>query len=241
MIDIHCHVLPGIDDGAKDLQESIALINLSVEQGITRIVATPHIHIGIYDNNLKIINDAANIVKDELKAQGMNIELSVAAEVRICPEIILFAQQGLLPFIGDYQEKKVLLLELPSSHIPAGADKLIDWLLNFDIIPMIAHPERNRELQRYPERIKVFQQRGCLFQLTAASLLGQFGELPQLTSERWLKEKLYTIVGSDCHSIKRRPPKLLEARNVIAELIDEEYAQQLVHDFPNLISKRLFS
>ncbi|MCL1065356.1 capsule biosynthesis protein CapC [Shewanella olleyana] len=241
MIDIHCHVLPEIDDGAKSLDESMALIHQAIEQGITRIVATPHIHVGIYDNNQQTILGAYSRVQQEIKAQGLPIELRVAAEVRICPEIIMLAKQNQLPFVGDFDEKKVLLLELPSSHLPAGVEKLIDWLINSNILPMIAHPERNRELQRYPDRIKPFQQRGCLFQLTAASLIGDLGDSPKALSQLWIKKKLYTIIGSDCHSIKRRPPKLHQAYSITKELTDDTYATQLVVDNPYLISKRLFS
>ncbi|WP_153914799.1 tyrosine-protein phosphatase [Shewanella sp. TC10] len=241
MIDIHCHVLPEIDDGAKSLDESMALIRQSINQGITRIVATPHIHVGIYDNTQQTIVDAYHRVQQEIKAQNLPIELRVAAEVRVCPEIIMLAKQKQLPFVGDFEEKKVLLLELPSSHLPAGVEKLIDWLINANILPMIAHPERNRELQRYPDRIKPFQQRGCLFQLTAASLIGDLGELPKALSEQWISQQLYTIIGSDCHSLKRRPPKLHQAHSIAEVLTDHTYANQLVIDNPYLISKRLFS
>lgn len=241
MIDLHCHILPGIDDGAKSVDEAIALIKLAAEQGVSRMVATPHIHLGIFDNNLQTINAAFSSLSAALTATDINIELRAAAEVRISPEIMLFIEQNKLPFIGQYNGKNVLLLELPSSHIPPGTDKLIDWLLNKNVLPMIAHPERNRELQAHPERIKPFVQSGCLFQLTAASLLGDMSQGAEVLAHQWVTEKLYTVVASDCHSVLRRPPKLAQAWASVCELTDKQYADAVTLETPHLISSVLFS
>ncbi|MGI2170504.1 tyrosine-protein phosphatase [Shewanella sp. MF05960] len=240
MIDLHCHILPNIDDGAKSVDEALSLVKLAAEQGVSRMVATPHIHLGIFDNNLHTINAAFKLLTSTLALTDLNIDIRAAAEVRISPEIMLFIEQQQLPFLGQYQQKNVLLLELPSSHIPPGTDKLISWLLAKDILPMIAHPERNRELQSHPDRIKPFVQAGCLLQLTAASLLGDMGVLPQQTSEYFLKQKLYTIVASDCHSINRRPPKLKLAYDAISALVDEDYAYLMTTATPYNISNSLF-
>ncbi len=240
MIDLHCHILPGIDDGAKSIDESIALLQLAAEQGITHVVATPHIHLGIFDNTLASINAAFELLVNDTRFSQLNLALNTAAEVRICPEIIPFIENSQIPFLGKYQDKDVLLLELPSSHIPPGADKLVRWLVARNIIPMIAHPERNRELQTHPERIQMFQRLGCLFQLTASSLLGDMGNKALQLSEDWIKQRLYTIVASDCHSIKRRPPKLAMARERVIELTNIDYATDLVVNTPKIISDSLF-
>ncbi|MEH6462725.1 MAG: CpsB/CapC family capsule biosynthesis tyrosine phosphatase [Shewanella psychromarinicola] len=241
MIDMHCHILPNIDDGAKSIDEAIGLVTLAVEQGISRMVATPHIHLGIYDNNLQSINAAYGVLCDALALTNLEIQVRAAAEVRISPEIMLFIEQQQLPFLGRYQQKDVLLLELPSSHIPPGTDKLISWLLAKNVLPMIAHPERNRELQTHPERITPFVQAGCLFQLTAASLLGDMGPAPQQLSEYFMQQRIYSIVASDCHSLKRRPPKLALAHDVISALVDEDYAYSMTTLIPHSISCSLFN
>jgi protein-tyrosine phosphatase len=239
MIDLHCHILPNIDDGAKSMDEAIGLVTLAVEQGISRMVATPHIHLGIYDNNLQSINVAYGILCDALALTNLDVQVRVAAEVRISPEIMLFIEQQQLPFLGRYGQKDVLLLELPSSHIPPGTDKLISWLFSNNVLPMIAHPERNRELQTYPERIAPFVQAGCLFQLTAASLLGDLGPAPQRLSEHFIQQRIYSILASDCHSLQRRPPKMAAAQQQIA-LFDEQYAHELTTIMPQEISDALF-
>ncbi|BBN82618.1 tyrosine protein phosphatase [Pseudoalteromonas sp. A25] len=241
MIDLHCHVLPGIDDGARTLADSMLLIDAAVQQGITHIVATPHIHFGTFDNNKLTIANALGEIKHALSNSLSKVQISAAAEVRIGTEMLTLLPQNKLPFLGEYQGKKVLLLEMPHSHIPAGADKLVKWLLNNDVVPMIAHPERNRELQQHPEKINQFVKMGCLFQLTAASLLDDMGDKPKQLAEHWLQDKLFTIVASDSHSMHRRPPKMAEARERIAVLCGDEYAQKLTYNTPKAIAHTHFS
>ncbi|MGE6567056.1 tyrosine-protein phosphatase [Shewanella vesiculosa] len=241
MIDLHCHILPGIDDGAKSLDEAVALVRLAADQGVSRMVATPHIHLGIFDNNLQTINDAFMHLSAALALTDIEIEVRAAAEVRVSPEIMLFIEQNKLPFIGRFDGKDVLLLELPSSHIPPGTDKLVNWLLTKNVLPMIAHPERNRELQAYPERINWFAQSGCLFQLTAASLLGDMSKGAEVLAQKWVTDKLYTVVASDCHSVLRRPPKLAQAWQRVSELTDIHYANDVTRITPALISSCLFN
>jgi protein-tyrosine phosphatase len=239
MIDLHCHILPNIDDGAKSVDESLGLISLAIEQGVTRMVATPHIHLGIFDNNLLSISAAFAVLSSALAQANLTVEIRTAAEVRIAPEIMPFIEQQQLPFVGRYEQHHVLLLELPSSHIPPGSDKLVSWLLANNVLPMIAHPERNRELQTHPDRIKPFVQAGCLFQLTAAALLGDMGPAPQQLSEHFIQQRIYSILASDCHSLKRRPPKMAAAKQHIA-LFDEHYAHELTTTMPQKISDALF-
>jgi protein-tyrosine phosphatase len=241
VFDLHCHILPGIDDGAKSVDEALALITLAEQQGITHMVATPHIHLGIFDNSIATITEAFDSLQQQLALTNIKLQVRAAAEVRICPEIMWFIEHKQLPFLGRYQDMDVLLLELPSSHIPPGTDKLISWLLSKNVMPMIAHPERNRELQAYPERIKLFDQSGCLFQLTAASLLGDMNPAAQLVAEQWVTEKRYTVVASDCHSLLRRPPKLAQAWQRVSELTDIDYANNVTRIMPALISSCLFN
>lgn len=241
MIDLHCHVLAGIDDGAGTLDESIALVKLAVEQGVSRIVATPHIHFGRFDNSKSVIEKALKQLNEAVAEQGVDIELAAAAEVRLTGELPLLIDKSVIPFLGVYQGNQVLLLELPHSHIPTGTDRLIKWLANRNILPMIAHPERNRELQQHPERIRIFTEHKCLFQLTAASLLNDMSEQAQVLAEHWLQQRLYSIVASDSHSLKRRPPKMTEAFAKVVELTDKDYAQQLFVVTPKIISDALFT
>ncbi|NMH65374.1 tyrosine-protein phosphatase [Shewanella salipaludis] len=240
MIDLHCHILPGLDDGAREMDDAIALVRLAAEQGISRMVATPHIQIGRFDNNLATIQAALSSLNEAIAPLDLGVDIRAGAEFRICPEVMMLAERNELPFIGEYQGAKVLLLELPHSQVPAGSDRLVDWLIRNNILPMIAHPERNRELQAFPDRIRPFVRSGCLFQLTAASLVGDFGDVAMALSERWLGEQLFTVIASDAHSEKRRPPKLAQAFARAKELIGETQALELVQQRPCAISQSLF-
>ncbi|MDX3774067.1 hypothetical protein QE250_08090 [Chromatiaceae bacterium AAb-1] len=241
MFDLHNHILPGIDDGARETSDSLALLQLAHEQGITHVLATPHIHPGRYDNTPQLIRQKLQALQQQLAETALPVKLAAAAEIRICPEILPMAQQQLLPFIGRYQHYNVVLLELPHSHIPAGTDKLISWLLRHNILPMIAHPERNRELQASPQKIVPFISAGCLFQLTAAAITGEMGEKPQLLATTWLDQKLFYIVASDAHSVQRRPPRMAQAYQIVRQSAGEEYAEQLFNLNPGQLSQPVFA
>ncbi len=240
MIDLHCHILPGIDDGAKTLDDSIALLRYAIDDGITHVVCTPHIQFGRFNNNIKTISTAFYALKEQVNLNNLAIELAFAAEVRICPEIMPLAKQNKLPFIGRWQENDVLLLELPHNHIPAGTDQLIKWLHNNNILPMIAHPERNQDIHTDYTKFKQLTKLNCLFQLTAGSICGDFGEKAQQIAKKILKDGYATIIATDAHNLKRRPPKLAAAKKIAAQLIGEQQAHQLVYTTPKLISECKF-
>lgn len=240
MIDLHCHILPAIDDGARDLAEAISLVKLSLEQGVTHIVCTPHIHAGRYDNSLGEIEQVFNVFQQSITEADIDVKLACAAEVRIDADIMALIELNELPFLGLHEGRKVLLLEMPYSHIPPGFDRLAKWLLKKGIVPLIAHPERNRELQKSPHLIKWLKGLGCLLQGTASSITGLFGEKPQQVIEYMLKNGLVDIIASDCHSLKRRPPEMASA----FELVSSNYGLPLAHEIflnrPRKISAEKF-
>ncbi|RVT49239.1 capsule biosynthesis protein CapC [Rheinheimera sediminis] len=241
MFDLHSHLIPGIDDGARDMEEAIALLRIAEQEGISHMVITPHIHPGQFDNTSAIIQQGLSELKAACATAGVAVQLAAAAEVRLSSEILQWTEQGMLPFIGQYQGFNVLLLELPHSHVPAGADKLVKWLLNKNILPMIAHPERNRDVQADPAKLAPFIRLDCLFQLTASSVLGDMGERSAALSEQLLKQKLFSIMATDSHNLLRRPPKLQQAAQRVSQLVSDDYAEQLVLHTPKLISEVLFA
>ncbi|MBL4910589.1 MAG: capsule biosynthesis protein CapC [Alteromonadaceae bacterium] len=240
MIDIHCHLLPAIDDGAKDLDEALSLLRMSLADGVTRLVVTPHIHAGRFHNNKAIIDAALVKLKAAMDVENIELAIAAAAEVRIDAEILPMIEQDKIPFLGEYVGQKFLLLEMPHSHIPSGCDKLIKWLKSKDITPLIAHPERNRDILADPDKIKMFQRLGCWFQLTASSLTGGFGERCQQLSIKLLKEGVIDVVASDAHNIKRRPSILSHAYQQVSLLLNEESADKLFHRNPWNITQSLF-
>ncbi len=239
MIDLHSHILPGIDDGAKTLEDAVALAKHSCETGVTHMVCTPHIHQGVYDNNLATITPAFTQLVAALKEQQVPLKLAISCEVRVTPDILNWVTADSLPFIGEWKGNNALLLELPHSHIPPGIENLVRWLLKNNIQPIIPHPERNRDIIADYNRIHILQRIGCLFQVTAGAFTGRFNEQVQLVAERLLSDKLITYVASDMHSLLRRPNDMLACKQAITELADGDTANALVYDVPLMISKNL--
>ena len=241
MYDLHNHILPAIDDGARDMAEALTLLKLAQQQGISHMLVTPHLHAGRYDNNAATIVSALENLTQAATAAGINVKLAAAAEVRIGAEILPLIERGQLPFIGCYQGANVLLLELPHSHIPPGTDKLLAWLSRHNIVVMLAHPERNRDLLAQPDKIHSFVKAGCLFQLTAGALSGDMGTDVKVLAQQWLRQDLYHIIASDTHSVNRRPPKLQQAYQYVKDTLGEEKAQQLCLTQPALIAGPVFA
>lgn len=241
MIDIHTHILPGIDDGAKDLTESLALLKLAENDGITHMVATPHIHVGRFNNAAAQIQNDLESLKREAHKEGINVKLAAAAEVRLDIELMAMVMANKLPFIGKIADKNVLLLELPHSHMPQGYDKFIQWLAKQNIRVIIPHPERNRDIQSNLYYIQHLNQLGCDFQLTASSIEGEWGESAQTIALQMLQDGLVNYVASDAHSVKRRPPILSQARKTVAQLLGEERATALFVTNPLQLTEYLFN
>ena len=154
MIDLHCHLLPAIDDGPKKLEDSLEMVRFAINSGITKFVATPHITPGRYDNTIDSIQIAFQKLKDAVEENKLTIQMGFAAEIRFDPIIIDMVNNNSLPLLGEYENEKLILLEFPHSHIPAGCEELIKWLANKGIRVLIAHPERNRSVLKNIETLR---------------------------------------------------------------------------------------
>lgn len=240
MIDIHNHFLPGIDDGARDMQEALAMARLAVADGVTHLVCTPHIHPGIFDNSLETIEPAVDAYRSALEEAGLPLMLAAAAEVHFGVEVMSMFANKTLPWLGEWEGRRVLLLEFPHSGLPFGAERLVDWLLERDVIPMIAHPERNRDFLMTPNRLALFTAKGCLAQVTGSALTDAFGKQPQACAARWIVEGQITCIASDAHNLDRRPPNMSNAARAARELVGEQAADQLTCDNPWKIVASLF-
>jgi len=240
MIDIHCHLMPGIDDGARNITDSLSLFRLAANDGIRRMVLTPHLHLGRFDNTRASIHSEFLKLKQSVDEAGIKLELAVAAEVRFDSEILDLLESNQLPLYGHFEGQQFMLLELPHSHIPSGTQALVKYLTKKNITPVIAHPERNRDLLKTPEKINSLVRLGCWFQLTAGSIVGQFGERCQKLSVQYLEAGLVKVVATDAHNIKHRPPILSTARERVVELLGEQHAEALFWQNPYNITASLF-
>lgn len=235
MIDLHCHLLPGIDDGPATLAESVALARMAVADGITTSVVTPHIHPGRYDNHRKKIEIYLRAFRMALVQQAVALDVRMAAEVRVCMESLDLLLTDQVPFLGEHRGWRVLLLEMPHSHVPVGVMQLVDKLLRMNIRPLIAHPERNRAIMDQPRRIDPFLAAGCWLQLTAGSITGEFGKAAMTVAHQLLDDDAVRVVASDAHNATSRPPRLSQARAFIAQHWDAGLADDLILHNPRQI------
>lgn len=230
MIDIHCHLLPGLDDGAANLDEALALARVAVADGISCCVLTPHIHPGRWENEATGIARAAADFAEALEKHGIALQVRHAAEVRLTDLIFSQLESAALPFLGEFEGESLLLLEFPHGHLIPGSDQLVQWLRRRGIRPVLAHPERNRSIMRSPELLQPFLEAGCFLQVTGASLTGGFGEGAERVALQLLDAGHITFVASDGHNLKARPPQLAKARALVAARKGEALAQQLFED-----------
>lgn len=232
MIDIHSHILPAVDDGAKNIKDALELLKLAQDDGVTMQYLTPHMRPPRYVNEANKIRqeftDFSNIVSDK----GFSIKLHLSAEVRVGPEIMPLLQRADFPWLGSWQGKKAFLLEMPHGQVPTGTINVIKWLLQRDILPVIVHPERNREFQTNTKLLEQYVQAGCLVQITAASLLGKFNDKSERAAIHLLEKDLVTFMATDCHNNFYRPPDLKSGYEKAKEFVSEEKARSLVYDAP---------
>src|ERR1700685_1539592 len=146
MIDLHCHFLPGIDDGAQNLADALALAQAAADDGITYSVMTPPILPGRYENTRSSIEQVFKAFRSALRKARIPLHIGMAAEVRLSPEIVALLSQNEGPVLGELNGYRIILLEFPHTEITPGAEKLIERLLKQKIRPLIAHPERNQDV-----------------------------------------------------------------------------------------------
>jgi len=235
MIDMHSHILPGIDDGAQEVPEALLMLQKAAEHGVKIQVLTPHIQIGRYDNTLKSLQTEFTRFEGLVQEKELNIQVRLAAEIRIGPEILPLVQTNAIPWLGTWQGQRVMLMEFPHNQVPVGAMNLVQWLLKHEALPMIAHPERNRELQENMQKLMPFVEAGCLVQVTAGSLTGGFGAQAHRCAVELLRAGQVTLLATDCHNMKYRPPDLNEGAKAATEIVGESAAWDLVHSNPSTL------
>ncbi|MDJ0833191.1 MAG: capsular biosynthesis protein [Gammaproteobacteria bacterium] len=241
MYDIHCHLLPAIDDGSPSLEYSLDMARFAAAHGTTHMVLTPHIHCGRYDNDSATIHSAFRLFTQAVLEHDIQLKLGMAAEVRLSAEVLGMFEQQRLPFLGEQDGMSILLLEFPHSHVPLGSENFIDWLDLRGCRPLIAHPERNKEIMRNPQRLQPLLSRGCLLQVTAGSLAGRFGPAALALAEQLLLEGKIDVIASDSHNLNHRTPDLTEGYEHARELVGDQQARKLVVDNPRRIVAAQFA
>lgn len=202
MIDMHAHILPDVDDGPKTMTESIELIELAISEGITDVIATPHVYSPHFDVQRQVVLEKIDLIQKEIKKRNLAIRLHAGQEIRIQDFIIEKLANGEALTLAN---SKYVLLELPSSGIPAYTVQIVQGILNLNKVPIIAHPERNRAIAEKPSRLERLINHGALSQVTAGSLAGHFGKSVQKLSLQLVEANLVHTYGSDVHNSTTRP------------------------------------
>lgn len=227
VIDIHSHILPGVDDGAQTESDSVLMAQAAIKEGITHIVATPHHRNRTYDNYRNEIRSNVQVLNELYESKGLDLTVLPGQEVRIYGEIETDLQQGEIQTVND---SKYLLIEFPSDSVPQYAGQLFYDLLMSGIQPIIVHPERNRELLRDHNKMYEFVRNGALTQVTAASVVGKFGKQIEAFSHQLIEANLTHFIASDAHNTTTRSFYLREAYHYIRSNISVELMYMLMEN-----------
>jgi len=232
MIDLHCHMLPAIDDGAKDLATSLLMAEMAVADGISVTLCTPHIYPGVFPNTLAGIRRAAWDFHCELVAADIPLQISYGADIQVVPDLVASLQSGTLPTLHG---SRYFLFEPPHhTRLPRLADLAHAALLQ-GYVPVITHPERLAYIEQDYDIMVQAAQAGAWLQLTGGSLLGQFGAQAQHSAQRFLADGVAHLLCSDGHNLEGRAPVLAEAREAAASIVGEDESWQLVFDRPKAV------
>jgi len=262
MIDLHAHILPRLDDGAESLEESVEMCRISCRDGVRTIVATPHILPGVYENDRPTIlaktqelneaitqcglrnaelgmqtphpnlgNSSSN--HSELRTPNSEFRILPGADVHFTANLLQLCENGEIVTVND--DGRFLMVEFDSMTLPYQGEEVLFQLIAHGIIPVITHPERNLEIGRAPQRYYQMIKMGCLGQVTAMSLTGEFGPKIKRVAERLLAHRLIHFIASDTHSVDQRPPLLSPAVREAEKIVGREEAQRMVTEHPRAL------
>lgn len=232
-VDIHCHVLPGIDDGSASLEESIAMCRIAARDGIAVTAATPHVREDKYPNTPGRIREALDGLRRALAEEGVEHEVVSGGEVHLRPDLGRLVEEGGVPTYAD--RGRHLLLELPDVFPDYAAEEAAEGLIARGIVPVIAHPERCETLVNRPELLYRLVRAGALSQVTGLSLDGTFGRSARSAARRFVRAGLAHFLASDAHSTRRRRPELSRAYRLAVPLVGEKRALRLVAHNPRAV------
>jgi protein-tyrosine phosphatase len=229
MVDIHCHILPGLDDGPESFDMALAMAEMAIIDGITHVIATPHAD-SAYAFDPALVRDR----RDELQARfAGRLVLATGCDFHMSFDNI--GDLRVQPSKYTLNQKNYLLVEFNDFSIPPGMDQALHQIQLYGATPIITHPERNPVLRSKPERIYRWVRQGCYVQITAQSMLGRFGSQAQAAAEEWLRGGIVHFFASDAHNVTSRPLRLTEAREKVADREGAEVAQALFVDNPRAV------
>jgi protein-tyrosine phosphatase len=237
VIDIHCHLLPEVDDGPKSWDAAVEMCRMAAADGITHVVATPHAN-DRYAYDRAYLSGLLGQLRDQIQEKNgpaLPLQLSLGCDFHFSLENLERVLDE--PHTYTIGETSYLLIELSDFSVPTRLADCFTRLGDRGLTPILTHPERNPILQQTPRRVLEWAEQGCLIQVTASSLTGFWGERPEIFA-RWLLERSAVhVLASDAHDTKHRVPNLSAARAVAERIVGAEYAEALIEGNPGAIVK----
>ncbi|HWR17777.1 MAG TPA: CpsB/CapC family capsule biosynthesis tyrosine phosphatase [Terriglobales bacterium] len=231
MFDIHCHVIPEVDDGARNWEIALQMCAMAWQDGIEHIVATPHANDEyIYDR--RYLEETLDLLRRKCGGQPA---LSLGCDFHFSFENI----QDALTHPGRYTigDTPYILIEFSDFSLPPSIDGQLAQMMNMGFRPILTHPERNPILQKTPDRVLEWARAGCVVQVTANSLTGRWGKQAEALARWLIDQNAVHVVATDAHSTNSRPPILSEAREQVRKMAGDMVAEALVRDNPRAIVK----
>jgi protein-tyrosine phosphatase len=232
MIDIHHHLLPGLDDGSKTMENSVAMAKLAAAEGITHIVCTPHAN-GKYDYDRETNEILLAELRLQLTQNNIPITLGLGCDFHLSYDNIQDAKEH--PLRYAINSLGYLLVELPDYGLPPGLSEIFYELQLAGLTPILTHPERNPTLQSDMARIEPWLRAGVLIQITGDSVRGSMGKAAEKMAYQLLAERWVHFLATDAHNVTSRPPRIAEARNIVAKKYGSEYAEFLCVTNPRAV------
>lgn len=225
MIDLHCHILPGIDDGAPDLATSLQMARVAVADGITVTACTPHMMPGYYDNTSEGVRAAVAALQAELDQTGIPLKLVTGADVHLVTDIVPGLRNGSKLTLAD---TRYFLFEPPHNTAPPRMAEAVFDCMAAGFHPLITHPERLRWIEDHYALMVQLAQAGAWMQITSGSVTGRFGKRTQYWAERMLDDGIVHILATDAHNLRNRAPILSEAVHAVTARLGHQAAQDMV-------------
>lgn len=237
MIDLHCHILSGVDDGAQSIEDSIEMAKAACKEGIHTIVATPHHQNGVYINPAESVLHQVKQLNDRLKEEDINLTILPGQEIRLYGELLEDYESGYIVTLN--RTDKYMLIELPANHVPRYAEKMLYELRVKGITPIIVHPERNAEIIERPEVLYKLVNQGALTQITAGSVTGKFGKKIKKFTLQLMEHHLTHVISSDAHNTTTRSFYLQDAYEVVERTFGSSILYYFKENTYSLISGKM--
>lgn len=229
MIDLHCHMLPGIDDGAKDAETALEMARIAVQDGIQQVACTPHIYPGVYENDSTVILAARRDFQARLDERGIGLRLTYGADTHLVPEMLGGLKDGRIPTLHG---TRYFLLEPPHHVAPPQFKESVFNTMAAGYLPLITHPERLTWADEHYEDFVELARGGAWIQVTAGALTGRFGRTARYLAEQMLDDGIVHIIATDAHNIGSRAPLLAEGREAAEGWVGGDEAQRMVLERP---------